>query len=160
MNNTFCICSPSEWQLCIFHCLVVRNEFSINDCIEFPVWKCLHFFGIHTPKCNVLSYDEFIFSFKLNHVNYFQTGYTTLHSQEKCVCDQVSAYSQAFVVSTAFHFSLFDRYIVMISYYVFYNFLLLFPQYKFFFYRTAWWPSYIYTYTIFFLPLSCSIISD
>ena len=37
---------------------------------------------------------------------------------------------------------------------------LLFLQYNFFFYCTAWWRSYTYMYTFFFLPLSCSIVSD
>ena len=35
-----------------------------------------------------------------------------------------------------------------------------FPNTLFFFYCTAWWPSYMYMYTFFFLTLSCSIISD
>ena len=40
-------------------------------------------------------------------------------------------------------------------------FKLLFPQYSFFFFFcTAWWPSYTYRYTFYFLILSCSIICD
>ena len=40
-----------------------------------------------------------------------------------------------------------------------YYFNRYFPN-TFFFYCTAWWPSYAYMYTFYFLTLSCSIISD
>lgn len=46
---------------------------------------------------------------QLNHLNYFPSGCTILHSQEECVCDRVSAFSQAFFVITILHLSLFDR---------------------------------------------------
>ena len=48
---------------------------------------------------------------------------------------------------------------VVFTFFIF-IFLLLFPQYKFFSYCTSWWPSYTHRYTFFFLPLSCSIVSD
>ena len=40
-----------------------------------------------------------------------------------------------------------------------FNFYCYFPN-TIVFYCTAWWPSYTYMQTFFFLPLSCSIISD
>ena len=46
----------------------------------------------------------------------------------------------------------FQSYLFFIYFYV--------PNKLFFSYYTAWWPSYTYMYALFFLTLSCSIISD
>ena len=135
--------------LCVFWpfvCLLWRNV-----CLDFlPIfwWGCLYIFSFlfFILSCRICLYILVINPLPVaSFANIFSHSVGCL-----LVLFMLSFFMQKLLIMP----------LLFIFVFLFYFYFFISPIHHFFFYCTAWWPSYTCMHTLFFLTLSCSNISD